>query len=170
MIASLEQREYLEKLYELSEWRGKSLCGKTPIKYFALDVLHISGWKQLRVWRDDTPPPSIGVIFQTTEKLDQLASFISITLWECPSTDGAHLHLIDVLANIQSNAIKRVKNNELGDVLFTLADTMFLFARANLVVLVRNVGPHVLGLGEIANTIDLAILHRFAVHQPRKTE
>jgi len=98
------------------------------------------------------------MIVRSGDKLDEITSAASIVLWECASVDVAHDQLLDVLCEMQSNAITRDRQREIGDVSFSLADAMFLFARANLVVLVRNAGPQVLSLEEMASTIDSAIL------------
>lgn len=98
------------------------------------------------------------MIVRAGEKLDEITSVASIVLWECVNVNDAHDQLITVLCEIQSDAIKRDHQRNVGDIVFSLADSMIVFARANLVVFIRNAGSHILSLGEIAGTIDAAIL------------
>jgi hypothetical protein len=57
-----------------------------------------------------------------------------------------------VLANVQSDAVER--RDRLGDVAFSLGNTMALFARVNVVALIRNAGPTVVDVDPIAHVVD----------------
>jgi hypothetical protein len=157
-MISNEQRAFIENLHAAQGWHGKSSYAASPIRHFALSAIYLHGWRLHRLWRNPSPPVSTGMIVRAGDKLDEIASAASLILWECANVNVAHDHLLAVLCEIQSNAIKRDRQSEIGDVLFTLADAVFLFARANLVVFVRNAGPQVLNLREMAGTIDSAIL------------
>jgi hypothetical protein len=62
---------------------------------------------------------------------------------------------------MQSGAITRkTEKNVPGDVAFGLANTMITFARANLVVLIRNAGPALVPVGNIARDLDLQVQRR----------
>lgn len=157
-MISNEQRVFIANHYGVQSWRGESPYAASPIRHFALSAIYLHGWRLHRLWRNPSPPISTGMIVRSGDKLDEITSAASIVLWECASVDVAHDQLLDVLCEMQSNAITRDRQREIGDVSFSLADAMFLFARANLVVLVRNAGPQVLSLEEMASTIDSAIL------------
>lgn len=157
-MISNEQRAFIENLYGAQSWHGECSYVGSPIRHFALSAIYLHGWRLHRLWRTQSPPISTGMIVRAGDKLDEITSVASIVLWECASIDVAHDQLLDVLCEMQSNAIKRDHQHKIGDVSFSLADAMFLFARANLAVLVRNAGPHVLNLREMAGTIDSAIL------------
>jgi hypothetical protein len=168
MMISNEQRACIENLYEAQGWRGQSPYAASPIRHFALGAIYLHGWRLHRLWRNQSPQASTGMIVRAGDKLDEITSVASILLWESASVSAAHDQLLAVLCEMQSNAIKRNRQREVGDVLFSLADTMFLFARANLVVLIRNAGSQVLSLGEMAGTIDVAILRHLQKGQPAK--
>jgi hypothetical protein len=157
-MISNEQRVFIENLYGAQSWRGESPYAASPIRHFALSAIYLHGWRLHRIWRNQSPPISTGMIVRAGDKLDEITSAASILLWECASTDVAHDQLLAVLCEMQSNAITRDRQHKIGDVSFSLGDAMFLFARANLVVLVRNAGPQILSLKEMAGTIDSAIL------------
>jgi len=155
-----EHRQYLEERYNVRAWFGKSRYARTPIRQFAAETLHLQGWKRHRMWRESNPP-GVGLILRQHDNV--LEQIMAITVWECDDVDAAHEYLLFALMQVQSMAIERDRVSEIGDVLFRLNDTFFVFARANIVVLVRNVGSHVLGIAELANTLDLAIMRRLAL-------
>jgi hypothetical protein len=156
MISS-EQRIFLENLYETQEWFGQSLHPDL-IRHFPLGAIYLHGWHMHRLWRNPSPPSSTGMIVREGDKLDEISTVASIYLWECSDITSAHEQLLNVLGEIQSNAMKRDQKRGIGDILFTLNDTIFLFARMNLVALIRNAGSRAVGVGDIAGTIDIAIL------------
>lgn len=167
-MTSNEQRAFLETLHETQTWFGQSPHAGRTVRHFALGAVYLHGWRLHRLWRNQTPPPSTGIIVRAGDKLDEITSAASVLLWECSGLNPAHEQVLTVLGEVQSNSVKRNHQREIGDVLFTLADTMFLFARANLVVLIRNAGPQVLSLGEIASTIDFAILRHLQKSEPSR--
>ena len=155
-----EHRQYLEERFSIRAWFGKSRYAQTPIRGFAVETLHLSGWKQHKVWRE-TSPTGVGLILRQHDNV--LEQIMAINVWECTDVEAAHEYLVGALMQVQSTAVERDRMTEIGDVLFRLNDTFFVFARANVVVLVRNIGSHVLGIEELANALDLAILRRLAL-------
>jgi hypothetical protein len=80
---------------------------------------------------------------------------LAIDVFECATIKAAHRQLIEALGNVQSGAVERhTGKNAPGDVAFGLDDTMVLFARANVVVLIRNAGPTVVSVGPVARRLD----------------
>ena len=62
---------------------------------------------------------------------------------------------MEALGNIESDAVERLTGkNAVGDVAFGLANTMIAFAHANLVILIRNAGRTVVGIGSVARRLD----------------
>jgi hypothetical protein len=55
---------------------------------------------------------------------------------------------------------RKTEKNTPGDVAFGLANTMITFARANLVVVIRNAGPKIVPVGTIARELDTQIQRR----------
>ena len=80
----------------------------------------------------------------------------------CASVAEAHEYLIDALNEFESAAIVRRTDVTFGDVVFG-TDSVVLFARANLVVLVRKASPQTEAVLPIAQTIDALILARLKV-------
>jgi hypothetical protein len=72
--------------------------------------------------------------------------------------------VLEALGNMQSGAItQKTEKNTPGDVAFGLANTMITFARANLVVVIRNAGATLMPVGNIARDVDLQIQRRLDV-------
>jgi hypothetical protein len=62
---------------------------------------------------------------------------------------------------MESDAIERRTDKNLpGDIAFGLNDTMILFARANIVVLVRNAGPTIIPVSAAARELDQLLVRR----------
>jgi hypothetical protein len=85
---------------------------------------------------------------------------LAVDLFECVSIKAAHDQLLEALANMESDAIERTEKNAPGDIAFGLGDTMILFARANMVVLVRNAGPKIVPVSAVARELDLQLARR----------
>ena len=68
-------------------------------------------------------------------------------------------------SNIQSDAIERREG--LGDIALTLDDTMALFARDNVAVLIRNAGRKAVRVIPVGRTID-ELLVRLAGARPER--
>jgi hypothetical protein len=86
---------------------------------------------------------------------DPAVELLAIDVWVCASVAAAHDQLLEVLGNIQSDTIERHRGGGgIGDVAFTLGHTMALFARVNVVVLVRNAGPRTVDVEPVARAID----------------
>lgn len=154
-----EHRRILEKRYGARQWHGRSEHDKHVAKNFSFDTLKIPGWTLHRKFRDQTTkPPVIRTLWRHDESTDEL---LDVDLWECQSVETARSEVIEVLGNTQSNAVERRSDKDaVGDVTFALNNTMVLFARANLVVLVRNAGRRVVSVTGISRQIDSWILHQ----------
>ena len=86
---------------------------------------------------------------------------LAVDVFECASVKAAHDQLVEALANMESDAIeRRTEKNAFGDIAFGLNDTMTLFARANMVVLVRNAGPTIVPVSAAARELDLLLVRR----------
>jgi hypothetical protein len=153
------QRTYLEKQYRASEWHGRSQYPNRTIKGFAFTGSEVRGWKILRTERDERANPSATHSFWIRSAA--APEILSIDLWECSSIKSAHDALLEALANMQSGEIeRRTGASAPGDVAFALKDTMVLFARVNLAVLIRNAGPKVVSVVASAVGIDAVIVAR----------
>lgn len=154
-----EQKRFLEKQYKVREWHGHSEHGKRTIKGFNFEELVIPDWKPHRIVRDEgAAPATIHSLWSQGESTNKL---LAIDVFECSSVEAAHDQLLEALGNVESAAIeRRTGKDALGDVAFGLNDTMVLFLRANLVLLIRNAGPTVVRVGNIARQLDRFLLRR----------
>jgi hypothetical protein len=92
---------------------------------------------------------------------DSVEELLSVEVFECDSVKIAHDQLLEELANVQSPKVERIKEKTApGDVAFGLANTMILFARANLAISIRNAGPRVVPVGIVARELNALILRR----------
>jgi len=122
----------------------------------------IKGWKLLRV--KETEEGKNTVIRSVWSRGGNTDELLSIDVFVASSIKGAHETVLEALGNIQSGAITRkTEKNAPGDVAFGLANTMITFARANLVVVIRNAGATIMPVGNIARDLDLQIQRRLDV-------
>jgi len=154
------QKKHLEERFKAREWYGRSQYGlRASIKGFALTGSELPGWKIQRTERDESAKPR--VTHSLWSRNEAATEILSVDFWECSSIRAADDQVLDVLANMQSADIeRRTGTNAPGDVAFGLNDTMVLFARANLVVLLRNAGPKVVMVGAIATRVDAVLIQR----------
>ena len=161
------QKRYLEERYSAKKWHGRSQYAKRTITKFTFGGSEVRGWTIQRMERDESVKPPVTHSFWSRSEASP--EILSIDLWECPSINTAHDQLLEVLANMQSGQIERqTGTNAPGDVAFGLEDTMILFARVNLVVLIRNAGPQVVVVRAIAARIDAVLVKRLESDSRKK--
>jgi hypothetical protein len=154
-----EQKEFLERHFSVKDWHGRSSSGRRMVKGFRMEGSEIKNWKLERVKREE----QAGTIALRSmwSHGDSGEELLSIDVFECVSVKAAHDELLELLANVQSPRVERkTDKNAPGDVAFGLANTMILFARANLTVSIRNAGPRVVPVGVAAGKMDAQILER----------
>jgi hypothetical protein len=158
------QKEFLERKYRASEWHGRGARGRRVMKNFTFEGSEFHGWTLIRIQRDERAKPvTVRSLWQHGDSLNEL---LTVDVFECVSVRAAHDQLIEALGNVESDAVKRrTEKNTLGEVLFELNDTMVLFARVNLVALIRNAGPTVVSIAAFARTLD-SLLIRIAGSKP----
>jgi hypothetical protein len=143
-------RQYLEQRYAASEWHRRGAARRRPIRDFSFSGSELSGWTLHSSRREEqATPPAIRTLWH---RGDPAIELLSIDIWVCRSISAAHDQLLEVLGNIQSDAVERGVG--LGDVAFRLGNTMALFVRANVVALIRNGGPRTVDVDPIARVID----------------
>jgi hypothetical protein len=154
-----QQRRYLAGRYRARDWHGRGGRARPVIKDFNIDGSEIRRWSLQRVQREErAKPPVIRSIWRHGETMNEL---LAVDVFECASVKAAHDQLVEALANMESDAIeRRTEKNALGDIAFGLNDTMILFARANMVVLVRNAGPTIVSVSAAARELDQLLVRR----------
>src|SRR5689334_3201449 len=82
-------------------------------------------------------------------------SILNLNIFECSSRTAAHNFLIKVLSQFQSPLLTRRDDLEVGDVAFALpGSTIVMFARANLVHVLRNAGTQTVPVEDVAREVD----------------
>jgi hypothetical protein len=146
-------RQYLERRHNAREWHRRDPSNRQVISNFRFSGSELTGWTLLRTRRDErhTPPTLLTIWHRGDPTLELLA----IDVWECVSAAAAHDQLLEVLGSVQSDVVERHKaGTGIGDVGFTLARTFALFARVNIVVMIRNAGPKTLDVEPVARVVD----------------
>lgn len=144
-------RESLKRLHRFDEWAGRSALPQARLTRplaFAGDA--VPGLRVERVDRRDAEEPPRSTVFW---RRGDTPAVVRTDLFECASVQAAHEYLIDALNEFESAAIERRPNADFGDVAFG-TDSVALFARANLVVLVRKATPQREPVGAVAQAID----------------
>jgi hypothetical protein len=146
-------KQLLEKQFVAGKWRGRSKYGKRAIKDFEFKGSEIAGWSLYKVHRVEGAKPP--VIYSLWQHGDPASELLAINVYECASVNAAHDQLFEVLGNVQSAAVEqRSEKNAPGDIAMGLANTMIVFARANIVMFIRNAGTTVVPVGTIARKLD----------------
>lgn len=153
------QKEFLEERFAAKDWHGHTGSGRRLIKEFHFEGSEIKGWKLLRVKHADQEATK--VIHSMWGRGDSTDELLSVDVFVSATVKVAHETLLEALGNMQSGVIERkTEKNTPGDVAFGLANTMITFARANLVVVMRNAGPTIVPVGTVARELDTEIKRR----------
>jgi hypothetical protein len=151
------KRAHLERRHGLRVRPRRGAAEPRSVTSFAFGGSELSGWILYRVRRDErNEPPSIRSLWH---RGDPTAELLSIDLWECASAAAAHDQLVEILGNIQSDAIERQRSDVgIGNIAFALGSSMILFQRVNIIVFIRNAGPQIVGVDAVAHTVDALLL------------
>jgi hypothetical protein len=152
-----EQRRVLEEHYNFSKWRAQGERRKRFLISLHLGTLHIRGWTLEREKRNDkATPPALHSLWRRGDSTNEL---LALDVFECDSVKATRDQLLEVLSNFESGSVERkTETSAPGDVAFGLGETMVLFARANLVILIRNAGPKVVPITAAAREVDAMIV------------
>jgi hypothetical protein len=145
-----EHRRFLEQRYDVESWFGHSESGGN-VKAFAFTGLELGGWSLVRTELRVADHAAVHSMWRHDEAADAL---LAIDVFECASVPAAHDRLLEILATMQSNELELRVGPAPGDIAFGLRDTMLLFARANVVVHVRNAGRVVVDVDPVARALD----------------
>ncbi|HSK72371.1 MAG TPA: hypothetical protein VK892_11780 [Pyrinomonadaceae bacterium] len=158
--------EYLKKHYAFDEWRNRNTLDDNLFvwKFFPSEN-ELAGWQPRRVQRVELPeveksdgPTFIQSIWQGAE--DETETLLRVDSFECRSLEDAHEYLLQTLGEFQSPLLKRTEEIA-GDVAFTFpGETTALFARANLVILLRNAGRKVQPVTQLAAKFDETLISK----------
>jgi len=147
--------EFVKRCYGYATWpKPQASAEKVFIRGFFLREGELLNW-QLKGIRDielQNRSPMTQMILRSTKY--QANSTLRVDAYECLSLEDASNVLFDLLAEFQLS-IAHEKHPDFGDALFAAPkDFAILFARANLVFLLRNIGTEAVSLRNIARSID----------------
>lgn len=158
--------EYLKKHYAFDEWRDTNRLNENLLiwKFFPSEN-ELPGWQPRRIQQVGLPdaehtdgPQAIQSIWQQAE--GETETLLRVDTFECGSRTEAHAYLLQVLGEFQSPMLKRTETVK-GDVAFTFpGETVVLFARANMVFLLRNAGRKVQPLTSFARQFDETLVSK----------
>lgn len=153
------QKRFIEQRFGAKDWYGRGPRGRHAVKEFRFEGSELVEWTLERTERDElAKPTAIHSMWRHDETGNQL---LAVDAFECASIKAAHDQLIETLGDIESGAVeRRTGKDAIGDVSFGLNDTMVLFARVNIVMLIRNCGRVVVKVGAIARTFDKILERR----------
>jgi hypothetical protein len=150
------ERDALKDRHGYREWAGKSSTPDRSVRDLSLTAGELPGLRLERAdRRADTQPPRLTSFWSRAGT----QAVVRIDFFECASVADAHEYLIDVLNEFESAAIVRRTDVAIGDVAFG-TDSVVLFARSNVVVLVRKATPQTETVAPIAQAVDALILGR----------
>jgi len=150
-----ERLERLMKLYGWDEW-GTPAAGRqeTPPLVVRVDERLLPGWRLQRT--DPLPaeernrPGGIRTLWAGEE-----GAVLSVEIWQCASPAAAREVLLEVLGQFESPRVERAQGAAaIGEVAFVHGEQTLLFARENLVVVVRNAGPRIVPVLDAARMLD----------------
>jgi hypothetical protein len=150
---------FLQRQYRFSQWRGTNrLTENLFIWRFFLIGTELPDWRpeRVRTIAVDGSPPLLRSVWRGTSE-----ATVSLEVFECASRLAAHDQVLELLGTIQSTEVRQDEAGRFGDVAFaTPTDTLALFARANLAVFVRNAGPTVVPVVDVAAGFDQRLVER----------
>jgi hypothetical protein len=155
--------ELLKQRHDFTNWSGTGQSAAAPIRDVQLGPADVGGWTVVRSQRKAgmEPPRSDSFLRPADSKPTERGPLVRVEIFELPTVEAARAHLLAMLAEFQSAEFGRRTDLALGDVVFGF-DTALLFARANLVVLVRNAERHTVVVVPVAQAVDAALLRRLS--------
>lgn len=155
-IAALKERHLFD------EWRVRRAPGESLFVWkYVLGEKQLPGWRPERIQplRTNRAPSGFQSLWQRTDGRGRV--LLGLDIFECGSAIAAHEYLVWLLGEFQSPLIERRDDLGIGSVSFTVpGETAIVFARANLVAMMRNAGPELVPLAEIARRFDAFIAAR----------
>jgi hypothetical protein len=156
----------LSQHYRFQDWeKTQNLQENLLVWRFFLSGNEVPGWQAepIRFFRTTGDMPATSQAFWTQESKAKVV--LRVDTFECASLPAAHAFLLDVLGESQLLNFQRQELPEsdgaVADVAFTDPENLAMFfARANLVVSVRNAGPNSVLVGEFAHHFDLRLKSR----------
>ena len=160
--------EAVKARHDFDSWYGTNALDENLfIWHYALRGDELAGWEVERIRRVELAGqvPALKSLWGH-EGAERNGTVLSLEVFECGSRLEAHEILLGLLGQFESTLVTRETEGPVGDVCFSMpSETAVLFARANLVALVRNAGPDVVAVGDPARSLDADLVRRPAPDQ-----
>jgi len=150
-------RDALKARHDFHAWAGqRATPAEGVLRNVTFTGTEVPGFRLDRADRRETAqPPRLTTFWRRGES----SAVVRVDVFECASPEAAHEYLIDALNEFESAGIGRRTDLNVGNVAFG-TPSVVLFARGNLVVLVRKATPQPEPVAPIAQAIDTALLAR----------
>ncbi|HEX6510293.1 MAG TPA: hypothetical protein VF221_21905, partial [Chloroflexota bacterium] len=146
----------LRSRFDFESWpRRTTLAENLFIWRLYLTGTELPGWQAYRIQTVTVErwPPSIESIWIPDS--GDTDTLLSVDVFQCSSLSAAKDFLLRMLGDFQSPQITRRADDTPGDVAFSgPGDSHIIFARANLVIAIRNAGPAVVPVIPAARQLD----------------
>lgn len=148
-------RQQLEDRFDFAAWKSAPDSPPDLSTRGLIEVgSEIGGWTAHRV-----QPVSVAGARAAHQSIWQQGAsaetLLRLDVVEAPSAAAAREVVLELLGQFQSPQIQRLLDPPAGDLAFGApGDTVILFARANVVVMVRNAGPRVVPVTDFAHVVD----------------
>jgi hypothetical protein len=149
-----QRRERIIKRYDLEE-QPRGTEPQERIQGLQVDSTLLPEWRLEHVdpvTRPEQPPGTRSLWTRGERGSEQI---LSVEIWECDSPAAAREFLLEALDQFESPEVERATDaRAVGDIAFAYRDHALLYARANLVVLIRNAGRELVPVAGPAREID----------------
>lgn len=149
------QVDYLRERYDYGTWeRGIESETEPLIDQFDLGREELPGWEMIR--SDKVPVEGARSAVQSLwRSAEQEGVLLRVDVVETPDATAARELTLRLLGEFQSPEVGRRTEAVIGHVAFELPGrTAILFARSNVVVMVRNAGSEVIAVDDAARRLD----------------
>ena len=171
ILSALKQHHHFES------WRNRSTLDTNLFIWPAhISGQELPGWEPYRIQVIPPPQPAAPPVHRTTRvgagprtvqslwrrPAADAGMLLSVDLFECDSRAAAHELTVKLLGEFQSALIARYEQDVIGDVAFGFPGNrlVIVFARANVVLLMRNAGRRLVPIDEAAQQFDRALIAR----------
>ncbi len=148
--------DYLRKRFAFEEWRSRESRGPV-INDVRLETIELRGLRQLRV--DRVSVPGARAAYQAIWSAEgQTETLVRVDVIEMPTGSAAREMVLTLLGEFQSADLQR-SDRSVGEVSFSMPGiTSVIFARHNVVAMLRNAGPEVVSVRDFAHELDQALV------------
>jgi hypothetical protein len=162
------QLDALKKRFDFDSWSGTDRLGReVSLRNVVLPKNLLADHKLERL-REIDPEDGTRLLRAAFTVPGGSRGLVLVDIRECESRQAAHRVVLELLGNFQAPDVRLLADNAIGDVCFGRGKlTALIFARGNLAVTLRNGGESVVGVDEIARTMDRWIVDQSALPRAR---